>query len=100
MEDIEKLENRLKELKIKAMKLMSESGCVPCDLAVASSMIAQGYKDKSEGERKREEYLEGKITLGQLLKGMEKNEKTKEVLKFIYERFKYAMDLKFTDFEE
>lgn len=98
-EEIKRLEKRLKELKKKALRLQSESGCISCDLAVASSIIAQIYKDKEEGEKKRKLYLEGKITLGELFEGVDVNEDNKAAVEFIRNRFKYAMDLYFTDLD-
>lgn len=99
--DEKALEKKLKQLKIAATERQSDTGCVPCDLAVAASMISNCCPDKDKGEKNRERYITGELTLNDIFKDMDATrEGCKYVSDFIKDKFKYAMDLKFTDFEE
>lgn len=78
-------------------ELLSE--CIPCNLAVASSMIVEVCKDskKNKCEKLRNDYLEGKIPLGTLLEEIKDSETvdSKNIRAFIEENFSEMLDKKF-----
>ena len=101
-ERLKQISEQIKQINIQLTKKQSESGCIPCDLAVASSLIAYCYNDKTQGEKMREKYLKGEITLGKLIEPIlqNKDKNSKTIAEFTQKRFRHAMGLKFTDFEE
>lgn len=99
-EILKELRETLKQLRIQRTKLTSETGCVPCDLAVASSLIAYCYRDKKRGEEMRNRFLNGEITLAELMQPIQNTDlNSRNIKEFVQKKFKHAMNLKFTDFE-
>ena len=105
--DVKEIDKEIKKIKAELKKLrgirkfIEETECPPCDFAVAASMIAQCYPDPDKGQRMREKYLKGEITLKELMKGMQTDDEgCKYVYDFINEHFKYVMDTTFDEWEE
>ena len=90
--------------KLEAMKDFvekSESGCASCDFAVASSMVAYCYDDEEEGDKRRDEFLKGNITFGELYSGANRDrEDRKNIIDFVDKRFKDVMDTYFDEWQD
>ncbi|MDD3492766.1 MAG: hypothetical protein PHU95_00725 [Candidatus Thermoplasmatota archaeon] len=75
--------------------------CATCDLAVASGMMAQCYRDISRGETMRDRYRDGEITLRELRDGMDPSHKNYPyVYDFVTEQFRAILDTRATQFTE
>jgi len=109
VQQLENLSKKIQELEAKLRKLEnikefikeSESGCASCDFAVAVGWCASCYDDEAEGEKLKKDFINGKITFGELFNGAnwDKDENCRWAYEFLKKKFRNVMNVYFTELE-